>query len=324
MDKLVSVIVPVYNVEPYIDKMLTSVCGQTYENLEILLIDDGSTDRSGQLCDSWQQKDDRIRVFHQENQGVSAARNKGLDEATGAYIMFADPDDWLDRDIVQILYELLTEQKVDISCCYLREVYEGSEPETSTENCSNAIKRVEGKAESGLVLLQPWAPYCKLYRSELLRNIRFQPYRIAEDLLFNTDVICNTKFGSIASIDRKMYNYLIRNNSAMKQKFHEKYMEGMRIEGDCYRRLTAISKDFGEINLVGCGVSLVFEKYARLSAAEKRENKAYFTECKKYAKEYKAALLGCENKHRKISGALKVYVPNLYMILLSLRYKLKG
>ena len=323
MDKLISVIVPVYNVVQYLDKMLGTVCGQTYKNLEILLIDDGSTDGSGALCDSWQEKDARIRVFHQKNQGVSAARNKGLDEAKGDYIMFADSDDWLDGDMVQILYDLLTEQQVDISCCQIREVYEGKEnaKKPDADEGAKAPKRAEGKEAAGLILLQPWAPYCKLYRSELLKNVRFQTYRIAEDLLFNTDVICNTDFSSIAAIDKKMYNYLIRDNSAMKQKFHEKYMEGMRIEGDCYRRLTAISPAYGQINLVGCGVSLIFEKYARLSAAEKREHKAAFVECKKYAKEYKKALLGCENKHRKISGALKVYVPNLYMMLLSLRYK---
>lgn len=324
MDKLVSVIVPVYNVAPFLDKMLGTVCGQTYKNLEILLIDDGSTDESGVLCDRWQQKDARIRVFHQENKGVSAARNKGIDEASGAYIMFADSDDWLDLDMVETLYRLTEEQKVDVGCCRIREVYEGKENEMVTEACDGSVSRAEGKEAAGLVLLLPWAPYCKLYRRELLQNVRFKPYRIAEDLLFNTDVICNSEFASIASIDKKLYNYFIRNNSAMKQKFHEKYMEGMRIEGECYHRLMAISPAFGQINLVGCGVSLVFEKYAQLSGEEKKQCKSYFKECKRFAKEHKAALLGCEDKHRKISGALKVYVPDLYMMLLSLRYRRKG
>ena len=97
----ISVIVPVYNAEKYLNYALSSICGQTYQNLEILLIDDGSTDNSLKCCEEWAKKDKRIRVFHQENAGASAARNAGIEHASGQYVMFMDGDDWIDRDMYE-------------------------------------------------------------------------------------------------------------------------------------------------------------------------------------------------------------------------------
>lgn len=326
MRELISVIVPVYNVEKYIDKMLTSLCGQTYKELEILLIDDGSTDESGRLCDAWAAKDSRIVAHHQANGGVAAARNKGLDLATGNYLMFADSDDWLEEDLVETLYSLLTDNQADVSMGQLREVYEKEDgsveiPETTD---SRAVKTYDNKTDAGLALLLPWAPYCKLYRRELLEKIRFKNYKIAEDLLFNTDVICETDYAKAVRIERKLYNYLIRENSAMKQNYQRKYLEGMEIEGECYSRLTAVSEKFADINLVGCGVSLVFEKFAQMTADEWKKHKADFVYCKKYAKRMKEALLASSNSHIRISGMLKIYIPDLYLWTLRIRYRKKG
>ena len=102
MEKI-SVILPVYNVEKYIDCSLKSICGQTHQNLEILLIDDGSTDHSLQKCEEWAKKDARIRVHHQKNAGASAARNAGIELATGKYIMFMDADDWIEKRMLEVL-----------------------------------------------------------------------------------------------------------------------------------------------------------------------------------------------------------------------------
>lgn len=100
---MISVIVPMYNVELYLRKCLDSIVNQTYKNIEILIIDDGSTDNSGMICDEYAQKDDRIKVFHTENQGLSSARNLGLDEATGDWVGFVDSDDWIDDDMYDVL-----------------------------------------------------------------------------------------------------------------------------------------------------------------------------------------------------------------------------
>lgn len=117
VNKLLSVIIPVYNVAPYLDECLASVCAQTYRNLEIILVDDGSTDGGGAICDAWREKDGRIRVIHQENGGVSAARNAGLDVCTGQLISFVDGDDWLDGQLYEKLVACLEENGADAAMC---------------------------------------------------------------------------------------------------------------------------------------------------------------------------------------------------------------
>ena len=118
MDGLISVIIPVYNVEEYLEQCLETVCGQTYKNLEIILVDDGSTDGSGQICDEWSSKDNRIRVIHKQNGGVSSARNEGLKIATGDYIGFVDSDDWLEPEMYEKLLKGI-EGADAVSCGYV-------------------------------------------------------------------------------------------------------------------------------------------------------------------------------------------------------------
>ncbi|MCK9155336.1 MAG: glycosyltransferase [Paludibacteraceae bacterium] len=110
---LISIVVPVYNVEAYLDRCVQSVEQQSYQNWELLLIDDGSSDRSAEICDNWNQKDSRIRVFHKRNGGVSSARNSGLDNAKGDYLMFVDADDWLSADALQQCETLVEKDKLD-------------------------------------------------------------------------------------------------------------------------------------------------------------------------------------------------------------------
>ena len=114
---LISIIVPVYNVKNYLEKCLQSICGQTYKNLEIILIDDGSSDGSGELCDLFAQRDGRIKVIHQANAGQSAARNRGLAVAQGEFLGFVDSDDWIEPDMYEFLYHLLKANGADISIC---------------------------------------------------------------------------------------------------------------------------------------------------------------------------------------------------------------
>lgn len=111
----ISVIVPIYNVEKYIDKCLKSIVNQTYKNLEILLINDGSTDNSGSICDKWTEFDSRIKVLHCENKGVSTARNRGINIATGKFIAFCDPDDTLDNNFYEQLYKNIIKNNADVS-----------------------------------------------------------------------------------------------------------------------------------------------------------------------------------------------------------------
>ena len=111
---LVSVIVPVFNVEKFLEKCVSSITNQTYKNLEILLVDDGSTDNSGTICDNFSKNDNRLKVFHKKNGGLSDARNYGIERATGSYIMFIDSDDWIENDTIELLLDKTIEEKSDI------------------------------------------------------------------------------------------------------------------------------------------------------------------------------------------------------------------
>ena len=323
MDKI-SIIIPVYNAEKFIDSALQSICGQTYENLEILLIDDGSKDDSLAHCKEWSNKDNRVRVHHQENAGASAARNKGIELSTGKYLMFIDGDDWIEKNMLEVLYQEAEKNGADAACCILQEDTEMASEEEQNKICYQSGKNVQvfsGKTESGLALLRVWGPVCKLYRRDAIADCRFEDYKVAEDLLFNTNVICNGKFEKTVLVEYPFYHYIIYPGSTMKQKFQEKYLTAMEVEKKCYDMLTAISPRFADINLIGCAVSRVFEKYAQLSREERKQHKREFAYCKKFAKQHKKELLGCSSMHAKISGALKVFVPDLYLALLIKRYQ---
>ena len=116
-EELISIIVPVYKVEKYLDKCINSIVSQTYKNLEVILVDDGSPDSCGKMCDEWTKKDTRIKVIHKENGGLSDARNFGLDCAKGKYIQFVDSDDYIEKDMIEFLYKNLKENNADISIC---------------------------------------------------------------------------------------------------------------------------------------------------------------------------------------------------------------
>lgn len=329
---LITIVVPVYNVENYLTKTLHSLCEQTYKKLEILLIDDGSSDGSLAICKEWACKDSRIKVYTQENSGVSVARNQGIELATGTYLMFMDADDWIEPDMVEVLYNLAITHHADVANCILKEE-NLEETEALFENCytlkstttfhdSNAkVTFFDSREESGLALLSVWGPVCKLYRTKLVKDIKFENYKVAEDLLFNTNVILAEDFSSVATIYYPFYHYVIYPGSAMKQEFQQKYLDAMEIEEICYKKLTAISKKYADINLIGCSVSRVFEKYAKLSRDGKKKFREDFKKCKQFAKEHRKELLGTKNLHRKISGMLKVYIPDLYIIILSRRYR---
>ena len=127
MSDLISVIVPVYNVEQYLEKCVDSIKNQSYPHLEILLIDDGATDSSGQLCDTLAETDSRIKVFHKANGGLSDARNYGLQHASGAFILFLDSDDYIHPHMIESLYEQMIKEDADVSVCNIMNVYETGE-----------------------------------------------------------------------------------------------------------------------------------------------------------------------------------------------------
>ena len=179
--KKVSIIVPVYNAGNYIDQSISSIVEQTYSNLEIILIDDGSADDSLQRCKEWSEKDKRIKVFCQENSGVSVTRNKGIELATGEYVMFMDSDDWIDKNMVETLYNQAEEHQADAACCILQENQDGKQENIGKSIITDLQEKItvgQNQVESGLLLLKVWGPVCKLFHREVIGDCRFENHEV--------------------------------------------------------------------------------------------------------------------------------------------------
>lgn len=221
MKPLVSIIIPVYNVEKYIEKCVNSLLDQTYDNIEILLINDGSTDNSGNICDSLAKKDIRIRVIHQMNAGVSNARNTGLDAMQGEYVTFVDSDDYVAADFVECLYNAITKNNADISTCghyrvnfdgSLKKIYHLSDnPDeiictSGKDAITNMFYEKLCSASSG----------SKLYKRELFDNLRFPAYIMGED----TFVVYHTFKESllVAHTNKPLYYYVQHSASVTNSK----------------------------------------------------------------------------------------------------------
>ena len=214
MEELISVIVPIYNVEKYLNKCIESIINQSYSNLEIILVDDGSEDSSGIMCDSYILKDKRIKVIHKENGGLSDARNVGLDKAKGEYIVFIDSDDWIDEKMIEILYNIIKKNNSDISICDYFLAY-NEEIQTQKEdieiiNLSNieALKTIYDK-DLGVCMIVAWN---KLYKRNLFKDdIRYPYGKIHEDEFTTYKLLYKAE--KISYTNQKMYYYRQRENS---------------------------------------------------------------------------------------------------------------
>ncbi len=212
MDKLVSIIVPVYNVAAYLDECVRSLVGQSYRDLEILLIDDGSKDNSGQICDCWATQDSRIRVIHKVNGGAASARNAGLDAATGEYICFVDSDDVVLPEYVQTLVQALENQNADASVCGFFFWSKAEETPCATETDPGSYS-CEGYM---LRFLRDWSCsllWNKIFKKEAVGDIRMAEGHRVDDEYFTYQVCMNCK--KVAQTDLCLYRYRLRASSAM-------------------------------------------------------------------------------------------------------------
>lgn len=203
---LVSIIVPVYNVEHYIHRAVDSLLNQTYSYLDIILVDDGSPDKCPQICDEYAHKDNRIRVIHKSNGGLSDARNAGLDIAKGEYITFLDSDDYLSLNAIETFVKIIKEQKVDIVCSGLN-IINSDGYIYDYKKGENSIK-ISGQ-EAVKLLLKDVFPYnfspSKFYKRELFTDIRFPYGRIYEDLA--TTYLVMNKANSVFCMKECLYYY---------------------------------------------------------------------------------------------------------------------
>lgn len=225
----VSIIIPAYNIAPYLERCLESVRNQTYKEIQIIIIDDGSTDQTGKIADSFAEKDKRFYVIHKENRGVSAARKTGLERADGEYIGFVDGDDYIEPEMYEKLIDLAVEYDADITHCGYQmvfpdrvDLYHGT-GKLRIQDSHTAVKDLlEGTmVEPGLVN--------KLYRHDLFKGIEYDPeIVINEDLLLNF-LLFHRVYRSVF-LDEPLYHYIVRKNSASTSKWNEhKVMDPVRV-----------------------------------------------------------------------------------------------
>lgn len=225
MNPEISIIVPVYNVEKYLKRCIDSILNQSFENFELILVDDGSTDNSGKIVDEYEGIDKRIRVIHKENGGQGSARNRGLDIAKGNYIGFVDSDDWIHRDMYKILYENITKYNAEISQInhypsnnYMKDDYI---KEYNVEVVDNVLKEF-GNCTS-FELLPYIFVWNKLYSANIWKEVRFPENKFAEDLRVIYKIY--DKSNKIIKIGCKLYYYYMSDNSSTRGKFNIKKLE---------------------------------------------------------------------------------------------------
>ena len=218
---LISIIVPVYKVEQYLDRCVESVVNQTYKNLEIILVDDGSPDNCPKMCDEWAEKDSRIKVIHKENDGLANARNSGIEICSGDYVMFVDSDDWIEPDMVEFLCLLIVKNNSDCTRCGVFFDNDNLKNDTITKSISEhkTIIYSNQKAICDL-LVEGHSGICcnKIYKKSAIGDLRFEKNDgCAEDFMFNYHFFQN--MNSIVINDTPKYHYIMRIDSITKSDF---------------------------------------------------------------------------------------------------------
>lgn len=242
MEHLISVIVPIYCVEKYLNKCVESIVNQTYSNLEIILVDDGSPDRCPKICDEWAKKDSRIKVIHKENGGMSDARNAGLEIASGDYIAFIDSDDWIEQDMFAILINTLNKNNCDIAICNMRKVYKNKNisvfQNTFEEHLYNTTEALALLIDDRIRQVV----WDKMYRRNAIKDIRFPVGKYHEDIFWIYQAIGNAK--SVAIIDYMGYNYFQHPESVMGVGYSLKRLDAVEAK---YERLEYVRHNFTDL-----------------------------------------------------------------------------
>lgn len=230
MEDLISVIVPVYNVEKYLNKCVDSIINQTYKNLEIILVDDGSPDNCGKICDDYAKKDSRIRVFHKENSGVSSARNLGINNSTGNWIAFIDSDDWIEEKYFEIMLDKAKKENADIVICGYNKIWKNKIEPINT----SMGDKVYNSKEYLINCLYPQTGFgfchMKIIKKDCIGQALFdEKIAVGEDALFNIEISKNIE--KVVFLSKPLYNYRNNENSLVKrfdQNYAKKYLQSMK------------------------------------------------------------------------------------------------
>lgn len=282
MRPLISVIVPIYNVENYLRQCIDSIISQSYENLEIILVDDGSKDNCGKICDEYAAKDSRIIVIHKENGGLSSARNAGIDICKGEFISFIDSDDFVSKYFIELLYEGVEKYSADIVTC----------TKSVSFTDGDKLPNLNGKENYSLVSITPFdalkqmmyqrlpngAPF-RLYQRDIFKKIRFPEGYLFEDVATIHKTFMCAKRMSLLSAD--IYGYRVRVNSIVRQKFSDRKKIAIKITRDLYKEICEY-----DIRLKKAVASRAFAQnfhvYLQIPFEDVETRREFWNEIKKY------------------------------------------
>lgn len=308
---MISVIVPVYKVEKYLEKCVNSIRSQSYSDLEIILVDDGSPDNCGKICDEMALNDQRIRVIHQKNQGLAAARNAGLAIAQGKYVAFVDSDDTIENGTYLLLYNMIEHYDTDIAICECRKVKE-SEVLEQVEYSKYENRVLDNNKLWELVFGQLNNSSCnKLYKRSLIGDLQF-PKKVVhgEDLLFNIEYLAKCNIGVYN--EAPVYNYLSRNNSITRSYFNENVFFEIVAKDkakDLVKKYMPVQMSRAELFCFRARMNVLRSVYA---ADKELRYQDKIDEIKRYIKQQYRNVKRSLKKKEKIEYKLFFSLPSLY------------
>lgn len=293
----ISVIVPVYKVEPYLDKCVSSIVNQTYTNLEIILVDDGSPDSCPTMCDAWAEKDSRIRVIHKPNGGLSDARNAGIVVATGELMAFVDSDDWIASDMYEHLYQRLTEDDSDIAACGVQMVWENKTPSRTLTREGSCVLNQEEAMRA--IIEESWLKqpvWYKLYKTALVRDILFPKGKYHEDVFWSYQAVGRAQRVSVS--DHIGYYYLQRGGSIMGEGYSLKRLDAVEAK---VQRCAYIQERFPALSPLAVKdlwFTCIYQRQLALRALNKAEAEKILTYFENLVETHPFQMEGCSLKER--------------------------
>lgn len=322
----ISVIIPVYNTQPYLKRCIESILSQTHQDFEIILIDDGSTDKSAGICDEYATQYENISVIHNDNQGPAASREEGVKRAGGSLIMFVDSDDWLHEKILEKLYIGMMEANADIVCCTHQDIYKNKKREYPCDikddylDCVTSIEIMEQIHKTRNV---PTGPVAKLYKKALFEQVDFRnDVTIGEDYSMLIQLAENAK--KIRILKEVLYYRQMRGDNLSHSGYTKRH-EGalynyMQIRNKLIEKYPELSKD-----ITGYHIEYEMAVITAMCRSNVYDRKIIF-QLRKDLKEHLRIVLANVKitSYIKISAVMIVYIPHLFIILFRLLHKVTG
>lgn len=317
---LISLVIPIYKVEDFLRECIDSAINQTYKNIEIMLIDDGSPDNCGKICDEYALKDNRIKVIHKENQGLSQARNDGIDKSSGEYICFIDSDDYLHPEYVERLYDIIHKYKCDFSFCCFYQVDESSNIVELKKN-SAIIRSTEDElvyskfeylniinAHKGSNMV--WK---NMFKRNIFDNIRFDYGKYWEDCRMMYKVI--DLFDTIHGTGRQLYYYRVRETSFLNRKFNKTFLEFFEMLQDKLNYYLERSYETCAIDTINVFINRIYI-YDAILYRNKKDNKQLIDEISSFC-DYIIPYYNKYKENYSLSFRLKFFIyrhfPDLFI-----------